>query len=329
MNLEKIARMAGVSRSTVSRVINNHPYVSEDIRQRVLAVIEREGFQPNAAARMLVRQKTDVIAVIAPQGLGAVLSEGYFPILITAISSTISQADYAMSLWAGTTTEESQRMYKRILGYKLMDGALLISAVEGDPLPQRLIERKMPLVIIGPSSIPEISTVDVDNVQAARTATEHLIRLGKRRIAHIKGQMSIFATRERFRGYREALEGGGLPYDPELVIDGDFSELSGSVAAQKLIPRQVDGVFASNDQMAIGFVRAALERGLSLPGDVSVVGFDDLPIASTFMPSLTTMRQPIREIGVTATRMLLGIVDGSITEPQHMMLTTELVVRQT
>jgi len=187
----------------------------------------------------------------------------------------------------------------------------------------------MPLVIIGPSSIPEISTVDVDNVQAARTATEHLIRLGKRRIAHIKGQMSIFATRERFRGYREALEGGGLPYDPELVIDGDFSELSGSVAAQKLIPRQVDGVFASNDQMAIGFVRAALERGLSLPGDVSVVGFDDLPIASTFMPSLTTMRQPIREIGVTATRMLLGIVDGSITEPQHMMLTTELVVRQT
>jgi LacI family transcriptional regulator len=260
-----------------------------------------------------------------------VLSDSsYFPILLTGISSTISQADYAMSLWAGTTTEESQRMYKRILGYKLMDGALLISAVDGDPLPQRLLERRMPFVIIGHNStIPEISTVDVDNLQAARDATEYLIRQGKRRIAHITGRMNLISARERFRAYREALENNGIEYDPELVIEGDWTEATGYAAGSKLVPLGIDGAFTSNDLMAVGLTRAVLEQGLSVPRDVSIIGFDDLPIASTFMPSLTTVRQPVRDLGVVATKILLGMIEGTITEPQHVVLPTELVIRET
>jgi LacI family transcriptional regulator len=141
--------------------------------------------------------------------------------------------------------------------------------------------------------------------------------------------MNIISAHERFQGYRECLESNGIAYDPDLVFEGDFSENAGALAAQKLLPLGVDGIFTSNDQMAIGFVRQALAKGLSLPGDVSVVGFDDLPIASSFIPSITTMRQPIRDIGITAIRILLGIIDGSITEPQHAFLPTELVIRET
>src|SRR5579872_6281272 len=148
MNLERIAHLAGVSRATVSRVINDYPYVSDEVRQRVLAIIEQEGFQPNAAARMLVRQRTDVIGVISPEGLGSTFSTAYFPMLFEGISAGINQTDYAMSLWMGSTPEENERIYKRILGYKMMDGALLISNIEGDTLPQRFFERRMPLVMI-------------------------------------------------------------------------------------------------------------------------------------------------------------------------------------
>ena len=329
MNLEKIARIAGVSRSTVSRVINNHPYVSDDVRQRVLDVIEREGFQPNAAARMLVRQRTEVIAVIAPEGLGTVLSSMYFPILLAGISTTISQADYAMSLWAGATQEETARMYKRILGYKLMDGALLISAVDGDPLPQRLLERKMPLVVIGRAKIPDVSTVDVDNVEAARTATDRLIRLGRRRIAHITGRLDLISAQERLSAYKDTLESQGIAFDPNLVVQGDYSEEAGRQAAAQLAAQGIDGAFVANDAMAIGLMRGLEQRGLAVPHDVSIIGFDDLPLASSVKPALSTIRQPIRDLGVKAAQMLIGIINGEITEPQHIMLPTELVIRET
>jgi LacI family transcriptional regulator len=329
MNLEKIARIVGVSRSTVSRVINNHPYVSDGVRQRVLEVIERGGFQPNAAARMLVRQRTEVIAVIAPEGLGIVLSSMYFPILLAGISTTISQADYAMSLWAGATQEETERMYKRILGYKLTDGALLVSAVDGDTLPQRLLERKMPLVVIGRVKLPEVSTVDVDNLYASRTATEHLIGLGRRRIAHITGRLDLTSAQERLSAYKAALESHGIPFNPELVVEGDYSEQAGYLAAARLVEQEINGAFVANDAMAIGLMRGLEQCGLAIPRDVSIIGFDDLPIASSVKPALSTIRQPIRDLGIRAAQMLIGIINREITEPQHIMLPTELVIRET
>jgi LacI family transcriptional regulator len=329
MNLEKIARLAGVSRSTVSRVINNHPYVSDDVRQRVMEVIEREGFQPNAAARMLVRQRTEVIAVIAPEGLNTVLSSNYFPILLGGISTTITRADYAMSLWAGSTAEEIDRMYKRILSYKLMDGALLISAMEGDTFPLRLQERKMPLVMIGHTNLHGVSSVDVDNIQAAYDATEHLIHIGRTRIAHIGGRMDLTSARERFQGYRQALDAYGLNYDHNLIVHGDFTEVSGYAAATKLLPRGVDAAFACNDMMAAGFMRGAIDQGKTVPDDISVIGFDDLPISLTNMPALSTVRQPIHDLGVAATQLLIQIINGEAEEPQRITLPTELVIRET
>ncbi|MEP7285128.1 MAG: LacI family DNA-binding transcriptional regulator [Chloroflexota bacterium] len=329
MNLEEIAQLAGVSRATVSRVINKHPYVSEAVRQRVLEIIEREGFHPNAAARMLARQRTEVIGVIAPEGLEPIFLGGYFPVLLGGISSAISHSDYVMSLWAGSTAEEAQRMYKRILGYKLMDGAVLISSIQDDTLPRSLYERRMPLVMIGPTIMSEVSTVDIDNLAAARVATDHLIRLGRRRIAHITGRHDIIAVRQRFDGYRTALEASQIPFDPALVDQGDFTENSGYFAARKFIPLGIDAIFASNDLMAIGAMRGLAEQGLNVPDDVAVVGFDDMHTASTLHPALTTMRQPIRELGSIATHMLIDIIQGKVTPPHRIVLPTELVIRET
>ncbi|HLY27960.1 MAG TPA: LacI family DNA-binding transcriptional regulator [Aggregatilineales bacterium] len=327
MNLEQIAEMAGVSRATVSRVINNYPHVRDDVRQRVLAVIEREGFQPNAAARMLVKQRTEVLGVIAPEGLGSIFTNPFYPILFEGISAAIIQTDYAMSLWAGVTPEETERTYRRILGYKMMDGALIVSSIDGDSLPRRLLERKMPFVLIGRSELPDVCTVDVDNVVAARTATEHLVRLGRRRIAHISGDLKVISARERAHGYRLALEASRLPYDPALLVEGGFSEDDGYLAARRLEGLGVDAVFAANDTVATGAMHAFLERGLAIPQDVAIIGFDDLPSSSQTMPTLSTIRQPIRELGIVAVRTLIDLIAGNVTSAHRVVLPTELIIR--
>ncbi|HLY25138.1 MAG TPA: LacI family DNA-binding transcriptional regulator [Aggregatilineales bacterium] len=328
MNLEKIAQIAGVSRSTVSRVINNHPYVSDDARRRVSEVIEREGFHPSNI-RLLPKQRTDILAVIAPEGLGAVSASGYFPLLIGGISTTISRLGYAMSLWAGATQSESSRMYKRVLNHRIMDGALLISALDGDTFPEQLLERGTPVVVIGNSCAGGVSSVDVDNVAAAYDATRTLIRGGRRRIAHLAGTMDRVSAQERLLGYRRALEKHGLRYDPNLVIYGDFTEESGSTSADRLLAQGIDGLFCSNDLMAVGFIRVALLRGVRIPADISVLGFDDLPSLPNDIPALSTVHQPIRQLGEVAVNLLTTMVNSGTREAQRVVLSTEVILRET
>src|SRR5258707_1184061 len=226
MNLEKIAKMAGVSRATVSRVINKQSYVSDEVRERVLSIIEREGFQPNAAARALVRQRTEAIGIVAPEGLGPIFAQPYFAILLEGISSSIAHSNYVMALWAGSTPDETARIYHRILGYRLMDGALLLSSIDNDTLPKELVDRKVPVVMIGHTLLPDVSTVDSDNLGGARAATEHLIRLGRRKVAHITGRLEIVSSRERVQGYQMAIQASRQEADPALIIEGEFNKRS-------------------------------------------------------------------------------------------------------
>jgi LacI family transcriptional regulator len=332
MNLEDIARKAGVSRSTVSRVINHEAYVSERTRQRVLQVIEAESFSPNQAAQMLARGRTFVMGVVVPHETGAFFDDPfYFPTLLRGVTEVANQRDYATLLWLGDASLEGTRFYRRVLQNRLMDGLFVSTAPTDGILLDWLLELHIKFVVAERPvhSADRISYVTVDNVGAAIMVTEHFLRLGRRRIAHIVGRRTNIDALDRLAGYRQALARAGCPVDEALIEDGYFTRRGAYEATLRLLPHRPDAIFAAHDQMAVGVLQALHRAGRRVPEDVAVIGFDDLPTATEVSPQLSTVRQPVHEKGAQATRLMLDMIDGSVTEPQHLLLPTELVVRET
>lgn len=331
MNLEDIAAKAGVSRSTVSRVINNEPYVSQKTRQRVMAVIEQEGFSPNPAARALVTQRHRVIGVVIPQIPIIVFEDAYyFPTLLQGVSTVTHQLDYAMLLWLSQSDREDDRFYQRIERNRLVDGVILASASSTDPLIDRFLENNRPFVLVERPGhdYDRISYVSVDNLSASYELTTHLVRLGRRRIGNITGNLRLPDGRDRLEGYKMALSAAGLPIDESVIIEGNFTYRSGYDGAKKLIQCGVDAIVASNDITARGVFLSLTETGVRIPDDVAVVGFDDLPTAVQVNPPLTTVRQPIEEKGRRAAQLLIDLIEGNAEGPQQILLPTELVIRE-
>ena len=327
--LEKIAQLAGVSKSTVSRVINDQPNVNQKTRERVLKIIREVNYRPNRAARALVTQHTRVLSVVIPQALASTFTDPYFPALIQNISLTASQNDYAIMLWVGDSAEEEDRFSDRILDNRFFDGVLIASAVDDDPLLKRLAGTNVPYVLIGPPQQGARYYVDVDNRNAACHAVSHLINLGYRRIATISGVLRLGAARARLQGYRDALCAAGIEVDERLIVEGHYDEPSGYQRMLELIPLGVDAVFCASDVMALGALRAAASIGLRVPGDVAIVGFDDIPFTSTNQPALTTVSQPIAELGSMATQMLIRLIDGAPVEQPAVVLPAHLIIRST
>ncbi len=324
--LEEVARLAGVSRSTVSRVVNNHPNVRPEVRKRVWEVIQQVGYQPHAAARSLVTNRTQMLGLVIPQGLVTLFSDPFFPILIRGVADacTAPVLPYALVLQrplpAGGTVP-------RALRSRLLDGVILSGAPLDDPLVPWLLQDNTPFVIAGRYPDERVTYVDVDNVGGARMAVEHLLRLGHRRIATITGPLTMMVGQGRLEGYRQALISRGIPVNDALIVEGDFTEEGARVAMQRLLPQRPTAVFVASDTMAVGAMKAIREAGLRIPDDVAIVGFDDLPIASAVEPPLTTVRQPIERMGAMAAEMLIGLVEGTLTGPQHIILPTQLIVR--
>lgn len=331
MDLESIARKAGVSRSTVSRVINDSPNVSERTRQRVLAIIEQENFHPNAAARALVRRRTDIIGVVIPTSANVFLSDNnYYPLILAGLGEAIRQLDYAMLMWLGEVTHSDQHLMRKISNPHLTDGLIFVSLPNDHPLYDKLRSLHQPFVMIDRPfmRLERGSYVTVDNVRAAEIATQHLIQLGRRRIAHIAGMMTITDAHDRLEGYKRALRAAGLPVDYRLIVESNFNYETGYHAMQVLLPHAPDGLFASNDMVAAGAMQAIYEAGLRVPEDISVVGFDDVDIAVRTTPPLTTIRQPVRAKGEMAARLLVDLINGRLSAPQQVVLPTELIIRQ-
>ncbi len=331
MKLEDIARQAGVSRSTVSRVINNDPYVSRHTREKVRQVIDAVGFAPNPGARMLVTQRTQLIGIVIIRPSPAVIFEDpyFFPELLQGIAQAAQDRDYATLLWMGYSDEDQTRLAERVLRNRLMDG-LVITASSDTPLIEQLLRNDIPFVMLERPlhASEQVSYVSVDNVQAARAATEHLINLGRRRIGIITGGLGSSDGQDRLAGYKQALMMANLPIASNLVVEGVFSRRSGYLGMKTLLREKVDAVFADGDTIAVGALQAMQEGGVRVPDQVALVGFDDLPIARMAEPPLTTIRQPIQHKGWQAIRLLVDMLEGAVKGPKQILLPTQLVIRQ-
>lgn len=328
LTLEQIGKLAGVSRSTVSRVINNQASVKPEVRQRVRSVIKQTGYQPNLAARSLASQRSGIIGLVIPRIVQSLFTDPYFPHLMQGIAQGCNANDYLLSLFLFHTEDEEQKLYPRVLQAGLIDGVIIASTFTNDRLISQLVENEMPFVTIGrPDHAPQASFVDVDNVIGAYTAITHLMRLGYKRIATISGPQNMVAGIDRQQGYLNALNDRGYSINPALIVEGDFTELGGYSAMQRLLPHRPDAVFIASDSMALGALRALREVGLSVPGNIAIVGFDDLPPATISDPPLTTVRQPIRQTGIQAVEILIDIVTNGLEPPRRIIMNPHLVIR--
>lgn len=330
LTLEDIAQQAGVSRSTVSRVVNGHPNVRADVRQRVWEVIRSTGYHPHAAARTLASQRSWVIGLVLPRSVSSFFTDPYFPHLTQGIAQACNKNDYTLSLFLVSTKEDEEKIFPRVSRRGLLDGIIVQSGQTGDQLIDRLVDSNMPLIIAGRPlyASDNVSYIDVDNVQAAYEAVTHLIGLGYQRIGTIAGPNNSTVSIDRLEGYRQALLEHGRDIDDALIAEGDFTEGSGYAALQRLLPARPEAVFVASDLMAVGAMRAARNAGLRIPDDIAFVGFDDLPIAARAECPLTTVRQPITEFGFRAVETLIDLIENGVGPARRVIMPTELIVRE-
>ena len=328
LTLEDIAKKSGVSRSTVSRVINNHPNVSKKVREHVKEMIRQTGYQPHPAARALVSNRAWTCGLILPRTLNSFFTDPYYPCLIQGIAQACSKQDYTFSLFLIGDEDDDDRMYSRVSRRGFMDGILFQSDQKGDTLIDKLADSGIPLVILGrPFQGKKISYVDIDNIESVQMAVDYLFDMGHKRIGTITGPQNTTVGIDRKNGYIQALIKHGNPINESLIVEGTFTEESGYLGMKQLLPEKPDAVFAASDRMAIGAIRAIYEVGLDIPKDVSVIGYDDFPQVSPVRPSLTTLRQPIGKFGSEALKMLIDLVENGLQPSRQVILKSELVIR--
>lgn len=333
--LEEVAARAGVGRGTVSRVINGSPRVSDATRAVVEAAVAELGYVPNTAARALAANRTDAIALVVPEPETRFFAEPYFSDMLRGVGAALSDTEMQLLLIFAGSDRKRQRLAQYLAAHRV-DGVLLVSVHADDPLPDMLSQLEIPAVISGPRSAAEtLASVDSDNYGGARQAVEHLIGRGRRTIAHITGRLDVYGAERRVDGYRDALRDAGHEVDDLLVEPGDFSEDGGRRAMAALLERRpdLDAVFAASDVTAAGARQALREAGRRIPDDVALVGYDDSAIARHMDPPLTSVRQPIEEMGRAMIDLLLTEVADrrpSVSrglERRQMVLATELVGR--
>lgn len=330
LTLEDVAKQAGVSRSTVSRVLNDQPNVRKDVRERVRNVIESTGFRPHAAARALASQHSSTIGLVLPLSVSFFFTDPYYSHLTKGIAQACNQHDYTLALFLVDTKEDEKKIFNSVTRKGLLDGVLVQSGHHGDQqIIGYLVDANMPQVVIGrPFRSDNVSYVDVDNINGAFNAVTHLIRAGYKRIGTITGPEHSAVGLDRKAGYIKALNERGFQIDESLIVEGDFTESGGYYAMKKLLSAKPRAVFAASDVMAIGAMRATREVGLHIPADIAFVGFDDLPIAALSDVHLTTVRQPVAQFGAKAVEILIDLVENGTYPPRHIIMETELVIRE-
>lgn len=323
--IDELAELSGVSRATVSRVLNGGS-VSEKTRRRVQAILGENNYRPNLAARSLASGRSNVIGVVMHIDPHLLFQDPYFGQLMQGMSTTLADRSAGMMLWLGNRSKEET--LGTILSMGLLDGVVVTANDLDDPLVDGLLSSSLPTVLVGHRKADRTASyVDVDNVHAADAMTTHLISIGRRRIGFITGMPRNVAAVDRVAGYRRAIQRAGLSGD-DLIVEGDFNAPSGAAGAATLLDRGVDAIFAANDSTALGALETIRARGLRVPEDVALAGFDDLEFAAQLDPPLTTVRQGVRQQGAEAVSNLFQLIGDPDASPRRVLLPTELVIRQ-
>ena len=307
VTLETVAARAGVSPSTVSRILNGTAVVSVEKRDAVDAAIAELGFVPNPMARGLAGGRTHSVGVITLS-----IDSPFYGVALRGVEDALGRAGYSPLFVSGHFDAEAESRCIDVLRSRRVDGIIMLDG-KLDDRALRAHARALPLVVTGRSlKAPGVIALQSDNVEGARLATQHLLELGHRRIAFINGDPVHPDARDRYAGYRAALEAAGVAVDRALVLPGAFQEPSGLAAVELLLERRVPftAIFAANDQMAIGATLALHQRGLRVPDDVSLVGYDDIAPAAYSVPPLSTVRQSGYEIGQCAAEAMLALLAG-------------------
>lgn len=332
LTISEIARLAGVSQATTSRVLNNNPKVNEDLRARVRKIIDENGYVPSAAARNLVNRRTDMIGLLIPHGNSATFNSAFYSTMISLIVQHANEKDRLVAVTLLPDAVSEKKLYERVLHSQQFDGVILLAPDMDEPLLPLLIRDAIPFVMFGRHSyLKNINWVDVDNRGAAYLLVSHLIRLGRRRIATIAGPERTAWGTDRLDGYKQALVENGISVDPALIfrVEDNFGQRNGYECMKMLLGVHTppEAMFVASDLMALGAARAIHEANLRIPEDIALVCFDQF-VADSFELGLTTMLQPFNEMASTAVDLLISQIDNPGQVPVQKVLPLQLVVRE-
>lgn len=324
ITIRDVAAAAGVSHQTVSRVINKSERVNEETRIKVETAIEKLGYQPNAIARFMAKGRTKTLACFSPN-----LTDYTYAHIIEGAEFEARNAGYFLMSASAPDMDTFSMLVEQLVASRRTEGLLLINPFMDDRYHQ--LPEMSPIVFVGArSSQISMDSVFLDDEEAGCIAIRHLLELGHRSIAMITGPMVEDCCRDRQTGYISCLENAGIAFDAKKVIEGDWSATSGFQAVQTLIEKKIEfsAIFAQNDRMAVGAIRALREAGKSVPDDVSVIGFDDMPLASYYDPALTTIRQDTFSMGREAARLLIRAIENPEKQRRHAKMPVELIIRK-
>lgn len=329
VTMDDIAAKAGVSKMTVSRVINNHPFVSKKTADNINRVMKELDYHPNLIAQSLSSQKAMTIGVIIPKTTQLFL-DNYIAQVLSGITDIAQQKNYRILLMPFDPNDVTGNYYISLVKSRLIDGIILLKTKIDDPFIDDLAEFGFPFILVNNKRIDKkVSFIDSENVKGAKQAVNYLYSKGHKKIAFIAGSMDETNAKDRFIGYKEALKSLGLPFHQNYVVYGEFCKDKAYKEVGKLLElkNRPTAIFSSDDYMAIGAIEKIKNAGLSVPNDIAIVGFDDIEIGSFTQPSLTTIQQPMYQIGKQSFENLLLLMNNKKKAPIRIMLKTELIIR--
>lgn len=328
VTLKTIAQETGYSITTISRALAGYDDVAEDTRKLIMETAERLGYRPNEAARQLRFQRANTIGLVIPT-FGPRFADAFFSEFLAGIGNQASEHLYDLLVSTQAPGPDELNAYRRMEGGRV-DGLLVLRTRQQDSRIDYLLAHDIPFVAFGRSNGKQFPYVDVDGKAGMQMLVQHFVDLGHTRIGYVAPPLELNFAQHRIAGYRAGLETNGLPYDSSLIVPGDMTQQGGAAGARSLLalPQPPTAILAGNDTMAFGVMRTIHEHGMKVGRDVAVAGFDDVPDAEYSHPSLTTVHQPIYEIGCRVCDMLIRILQGQTLAEDQVIISPELVIRE-